>query len=44
VNVWWVLDATLEDVFVDLQWRAGVPEWSETAKHFEDEDAERPPV
>jgi hypothetical protein len=44
VNVRWVLDATLEDVFVDLQWRAGVPEGCETAKHFEDENAERPPV
>ena len=44
VDVRWVLDAALENVFVDLQWRAGVPEGCETAKHFEDENAERPPV
>jgi len=44
VNVRWVLDTTLEDVFVDLQWRASVPEGRETAKHLKDENAERPPV
>jgi hypothetical protein len=44
VNVRRVLDAALEDVFVNLQRRAGIPEGCETAKHFEDENAERPPV
>jgi hypothetical protein len=43
VDVRWVLDAALEDVFVDLQWRASIPEGCETAKHLEDENAERPP-
>jgi hypothetical protein len=40
VDVWRVLYARLEDVFVDLHGRAAVPEGGESAQHFEDEDAE----
>jgi hypothetical protein len=40
VDVRRILHAALEDVFVDLQWRASVPEGCEPAKHFEDEDTQ----
>lgn len=40
VDVRRVFDARLEDVFVDFHRRAAVPEGSEAAQHFEDEDAE----
>lgn len=44
VDVGRVFDAAFEDVFVDFHGRAAVPEGGEAAQHFEDEDAERPPV
>jgi hypothetical protein len=40
VDVGWVFDARLEDVFVNLHGRAAVPEGREAAQHLEDEDAE----
>lgn len=43
VNVRRVLDSSLEDILVDLNGRATVPEWRETAQHFEDQDTKRPP-
>ena len=39
VDVRWVLDSRLEDVFVDLHGGATIPEGSEAAEHFEDENA-----
>lgn len=39
VDVGRILDARLEDVFVDLHGRAAVPEGREAAQHLEDEDA-----
>lgn len=38
-----VFYSRLENVFVDFHGRAAVPEGRETAEHFEDEDAKRPP-
>lgn len=43
VHVRRVLDAAFGDVFVDVHWGATVPERSETAEHFEYEDAKGPP-
>ena len=43
VYVWWILHSRLENVFIDFHWRATVPEGSETAQHFKNEDAKRPP-
>lgn len=34
-----ILDATFEDVLIDFEWRASVPEGSKATEHFEDEDA-----
>jgi hypothetical protein len=44
VDVGRVLDSAAKDVFINLEGTARVPEGSETAEHFEDEDSERPPV
>jgi hypothetical protein len=35
-----ILHAALEDVFVNLKWRAGVPKGRETTEHFEDENTQ----
>lgn len=43
VDVWRVLDSSAKNVLVNLERTARVPERCETAKHFEDEDTERPP-
>ena len=43
VDVGRVLDAAFEDVFVDFERRARVPEGGEAAEHLEDEDAKGPP-
>lgn len=34
---------TFQDVFVDLERGARIPEWGETTQHFEDQDTQRPP-
>ncbi len=39
-----ILDSAFQDVLVDLDGRASVPEWGEAAQHFEDQNAERPPA
>lgn len=39
-----VFNATFEDIFVDFHRGAAIPEGGETAEHFEDEDAKRPPA
>lgn len=43
VDVWRVLDSSTKNILVNLEGTARVPERCETAKHFEDEDTERPP-
>ena len=43
VDVRGVLDASAQDIFVDFERGAAVPEGSEATEHFEDENAERPP-
>lgn len=40
VDVRRVLDSAFEDVLVNLQWRASIPEGCESAQHFEDENTE----
>lgn len=40
VDVRRVLDSAFEDVLVNLQWRTSIPEGSESAEHFEDENTE----
>lgn len=40
VDVWRVLDSAFEDILVNLQWRASIPEGCEAAEHFEDENTE----
>jgi hypothetical protein len=40
VDVRRVLDSPFEDVLVNLQWRASIPEGRESAEHFEDENTE----
>ena len=40
VDVRRVLDSAFEDVLVNLQWRASIPEGCKSAKHFEDENSE----
>lgn len=44
VDVRWVLDAALEDVFVDFERRARIPERCETCQHLKDENAQTPPT
>jgi len=44
VDVWWVLDSSAQNVLVNLERAARVPERSETTQHFEDENTKRPPV
>lgn len=39
VKVGWILDTTPENVFVDLDGRAAVPEGCEAAQHFEDKNS-----
>lgn len=36
MDVRWILDATFQDVLIDFEWRASVPEGSKTTEHFED--------
>ena len=43
VDVWRIFDSALEDVLVDLDRRATVPEWCEAAQHLKDQDTKRPP-
>lgn len=40
VDVWWILDTSLQDVFIDFDRRASVPEWGEAAEHFEDQNTQ----
>ena len=40
VDIRRVLDSAFEDVLVNLQWRASIPEGCESAEHFEDENTE----
>ena len=40
VDIRRVLDSAFEDVLVNLQWRASIPEGCEAAEHFEDENSE----
>ena len=40
VDIRRVLDSAFEDVLVNLQWRASIPEGCKSAKHFEDENSE----
>ena len=44
VDVGRVFDPRLENVLVDFHRRSAIPKGRKAAEHFEDEDAERPPV
>lgn len=43
VQVWRILDFSAEDVLVDLDRRAAVPERRKPAQHFENQNTQRPP-
>jgi hypothetical protein len=36
VQVWRILDFAPQDILVDFDWRAAVPEGSESTQHFKD--------
>ena len=33
-----IFDSSFQNILVDFDRRSTIPEWSETAEHFEDED------
>ena len=44
MQVWWVLYSSAQDILINLNWRAAIPEGREPAQHFENQNPERPPV